>query len=46
MLPVFEKQVSQTLEEIKAQGLYKIERIITTPQDAKIQIPATTLHIN
>src|SRR6266487_4208454 len=38
MLAEFEKQVSQTLEEIKSQGLYKTERVITTPQDAHIAI--------
>jgi glycine C-acetyltransferase len=38
MLAEFEKQVSQTLDLIKSQGLYKIERIITSPQDAKIEI--------
>jgi glycine C-acetyltransferase len=38
MLAEFEKQLSQTLEEIKSQGLYKTERIITSPQDAKIEI--------
>src|SRR2546423_1497246 len=38
MLAEFEKQLSQTLEEIKAQGLYKTERIITTPQDAHIAV--------
>src|SRR5438874_6768779 len=38
MLPEFEQQVSQTLEEIKSQGLYKTERIITTPQDAHIAV--------
>src|SRR5204862_2710345 len=38
MLADFEKQLSQTLEEIKSQGLYKTERIITTPQDAHIQV--------
>jgi glycine C-acetyltransferase len=38
MLPEFEKQISQTLEEIKAQGLYKTERVITTPQDAHIAV--------
>src|ERR1700704_6140460 len=38
MLAEFEKQLLQTLEEIKAQGLYKTERIITSPQDAKIEI--------
>jgi len=38
MVAEFKKQVSQTLEEIKSQGLYKTERIITTPQDAHIAI--------
>src|SRR5918912_3335987 len=38
MLAQFEKQASETLEQIKAQGLYKTERIITTPQDAHIAV--------
>jgi len=38
MIPEFEKQLSQTLEEIKSQGLFKTERIITSPQDAHIAI--------
>src|SRR6201997_5443778 len=38
MIAKFEKQVSQTLEEIKAQGLFKTERVITSPQDAHIAI--------
>src|ERR1700756_1302673 len=38
MLADFEKQLSQTLEEIKSQGLFKTERIITTPQDAHIKV--------
>src|ERR1700738_2853650 len=38
MLAEFEKQVLQTLEEIKSQGLYKTERIITSPQDAYIAV--------
>src|ERR1700675_94422 len=38
MLAEFEKQLSQTLEEIKSQGLYKTERVITSPQDAHIAI--------
>jgi len=38
MLAEFGKQLSQTLEEIKSQGLYKTERIITTPQDAHIAV--------
>jgi glycine C-acetyltransferase len=38
MLAEFEKQLSQTLEEIQSQGLFKTERVITTPQDARIAI--------
>src|SRR5437667_7698955 len=38
MLAEFEQQLSSTLEEIKSQGLYKTERIITTPQDAHIAV--------
>jgi glycine C-acetyltransferase len=38
MLAEFEKQLSQTLDEIKSQGLYKTERVITTAQDAHISV--------
>ena len=38
MLAKFADHVSQTLEEIKAQGLFKAERIITGPQNAEIPI--------
>jgi glycine C-acetyltransferase len=38
MLAEFENQLSQTLAEIEAQGLYKTERIITSPQDAHIVV--------
>jgi glycine C-acetyltransferase len=38
MLAEFDHQLSQTLEEIKSQGLYKTERIITSPQDAHIRV--------
>ncbi|MGH8094855.1 MAG: glycine C-acetyltransferase [Chthoniobacterales bacterium] len=38
MLAKFADHISKTLEEIKAQGLYKTERIITGPQNAKIPI--------
>ena len=38
-LAKFADQVSYTLEEIKAQGLYKTERIITSPQNAQIRSP-------
>src|SRR4249919_568756 len=38
MVAEFENQLSQTLEEIKSQGLFKTERVITSPQDAHIAI--------
>jgi glycine C-acetyltransferase len=38
MIAEFAKQLSQTLEEIRSQGLFKTERIITSPQDAHIAI--------
>src|SRR2546423_667366 len=38
MLAEFEQQLSSTLEEIKSQGLYKTERINTSPQDAHIAV--------
>src|SRR5437899_4608664 len=38
MLAEFEKQLSQTLEEIKSQGLSKTERRITTPPHAHIAV--------
>src|SRR6201997_4138944 len=38
MLAEFEQQATHTLEEIKSQGLFKTERIITTPQDAHIEV--------
>src|SRR3954454_24512546 len=38
MLADFKNQTSQTLEEIKSQGLYKTERIISSPQDAHIKV--------
>src|SRR5882757_9699714 len=38
MLAEFDQQLAKTLDEIKAQGLYKTERIITTPQDAHIEV--------
>src|SRR5213076_1382287 len=38
MLAEFDQQLTQTLAEIKAQGLYKTERVITTPQDAHIAV--------
>ncbi len=38
MLAEFGKHLSQTLEEIRSQGLFKTERVITTPQDAHIKV--------
>ena len=38
MVTNFDKQLSQTLEDIESQGLYKTERVLTTPQDAHIAI--------
>ena len=38
MIAEFESQISRTLEEIRSQGLFKTERIITSPQDAHIAI--------
>src|SRR6187455_1556270 len=38
MVSEFKNQVAQTLEEIKSQGLFKTERVITSPQDAHIAI--------
>src|SRR5437867_11882316 len=38
MVPEFEKQLTQTLEAIKSQGLFKTERVITSPQDAHIAV--------
>jgi glycine C-acetyltransferase len=38
MLAKFADHISRTLDEIKAQGLYKNERIITGPQNAEIPI--------
>ena len=38
MLTQFDQQLTRTLEEIRSQGLYKTERVITTPQDAHITV--------
>ena len=38
MLAEFERQLTKTLGEIKEQGLYKTERIITSPQDSHIKV--------
>jgi len=38
MIAEFETQLSHTLEEIKSQGLFKTERVITSPQEAHISI--------
>ena len=36
MLAEFDRQLTDTLEQIKSQGLYKTERVITSPQNAHI----------
>jgi glycine C-acetyltransferase len=46
MIAEFEHQLSQTLEGIKSQGLFKTERIITTPQDAHIAVAGGKLVLN
>ncbi|MBA2623245.1 MAG: glycine C-acetyltransferase [Chthoniobacterales bacterium] len=38
MLAAFDQQLSRTLDEIRSQGLYKTERVITTPQAARISV--------
>ena len=38
MLAKFAQQLADTLKEIQSQGLYKTERIITSPQEAHITI--------
>src|SRR3954465_418286 len=38
MLDEFDERLANTLAEIRSQGLYKSERIITTPQDAHIGV--------
>src|SRR5213078_2730202 len=38
MLEEFDQQLANTLAEIRSQGLYKTERIITSPQEAHISV--------
>ena len=38
MYNTIKEHLTQTLEEIRSQGLYKAERVITSPQDAHIQV--------
>src|ERR1700757_1895009 len=38
MVAEFDTHLSQTMEDIKSQGLFKTERVITTPQDAHIAV--------
>src|ERR1700748_3432410 len=38
MLEEFDQRLANTLAEIRSQGLYKTERIITSPQEANIGI--------
>src|SRR5438067_10621337 len=46
MLAEFDQQLTRTLEEIRSQGLYKTERVITTPQDAHITVADGKLVLN
>ena len=38
MHPSFQEHLRSQLDQIRAAGLYKAERIITTPQDAHIKV--------
>jgi len=38
MIAEFDEQLTRTLAEIRSQGLYKTERIITTPQHSHIKV--------
>jgi glycine C-acetyltransferase len=38
MLGEFQKHIEKQLSDIRAAGLYKNERVITTPQDARIRV--------
>jgi glycine C-acetyltransferase len=46
MLAEFDQQLANTLAEIRSQGLYKTERIITSPQEAHIGIAGGRQVIN
>src|SRR5438045_5903220 len=46
MLAEFDQQLANTLAEIRSQGLYKTERIICSPQDAKIEITGSRRVLN
>ncbi|MGZ5024563.1 MAG: glycine C-acetyltransferase, partial [Chthoniobacterales bacterium] len=46
MLAEFDQQLVRTLEEIRSAGLYKTERIITTPQDAHIKLTGSRQVLN
>ena len=40
MLGAFQQHIEKQLADIRAAGLYKNERVITTPQDARIRVAA------
>jgi glycine C-acetyltransferase len=40
MLGAFQQHLEKLLADIRAAGLYKTERVITTPQDARIRVAA------
>ncbi|MGZ3506748.1 MAG: glycine C-acetyltransferase [Vulcanimicrobiaceae bacterium] len=46
MLAEFDQQLVRTLDEIRSAGLYKTERIITTPQDAHIKLTGSRQVLN
>src|SRR5947209_2089468 len=46
MLAEFDQRLATTLAEIRSQGLYKSERIITSPQDAKITVAGNRRVLN
>lgn len=46
MLAKFDQQLTNILDEIKAQGLFKTERVITSPQAAHIEITGGRQVIN
>ena len=42
----FKEQITGQLNELRAQGLFKAERIITTPQSARVQVSGGTPVLN
>jgi len=46
MYKAFQTHIGRQLEDIRAAGTYKLERVITTPQDARIRVAAGQPVIN